>query len=167
MEQREASQENRDIFRSMLDSLKKQKTEKIELEGFVLITLKGNAFQFDTPEHERYRVFGGPKRYTFRYMGQTGKKKAGKATKAGAEIQEKVCERCGKTYRPSMFTPYQKYCSNCGRKRVGGEPKPDREDVKCSICGKTFSRSKFLPYRTLCPDCIKAQRKLAHTKNRE
>lgn len=64
----------------------------------------------------------------------------------------KSCQKCGMDFYPNKFTPYQKYCRNCG----SHAPKPDQEMVKCSQCDRIWSRSKFNPYKKICPDCIKA-----------
>jgi hypothetical protein len=64
----------------------------------------------------------------------------------------KSCQKCGEEFIPNKFTPYQKYCRNCG----SHTPKPAREEVICSYCGRIWSRSKFNPYKEICPDCIKA-----------
>jgi hypothetical protein len=67
----------------------------------------------------------------------------------------KSCQKCGTDFIPNKFTPYQKYCRNCG----SHAPKPDLEEVKCSQCGRMWSRSKFNPYKEVCSNCIKANLK--------
>lgn len=77
--------------------------------------------------------------------------------------ETKKCFRCGREFEPSKFTPYQKYCGECGNSR--GPNKPDREEVECETCGQTWERSKFLPYIKVCPACTKAA-KLARDKDK-
>jgi len=78
-------------------------------------------------------------------------------------VESKVCVRCGNEFEPSRFTPYQKYCNECGGSR--GPSKPDREEVECKSCGQMWERSKFLPYQEICPTCTKAA-KLARAKDK-
>ncbi|MHA1225250.1 MAG: hypothetical protein ACTSPV_00740 [Candidatus Hodarchaeales archaeon] len=66
----------------------------------------------------------------------------------------KTCQRCGKEFVPSKFTPYQKYCPDC----IKSAPKPDYEEVVCSECGEIWKRSKFIPYIILCPKCRKLKK---------
>ena len=48
----------------------------------------------------------------------------------------KICEKCGKEFEPSKYTPYQKYCPDCVKKS-GDTPEP--VEKTCPICGKKFT----------------------------
>ena len=119
---------------------KKIKDEDLgEFDGFSIVDINEVGPVIEDPKGKKWQASGD------------------KRVKIEEMIETKVCQGCGEEFKPSKFTPYQKFCNNCGSRR--GVPKPDREDVECTSCGQEWSRSKFLPYITVCPACTKAAKK--------
>lgn len=100
-------------------------------------------------EKEFEEVAVGSKIKSTTSSGQKAKKKRSKAAPPNLD---KKCEKCGKDFTASKFTPYVKVCSEC-KPRKSKESLPDRIEKTCEQCQKTFETSKFTKYVKLCPDC--------------